>query len=133
MRYGDGKAYWNWLRRSPAARLYAPSRWGMRSSGCTTANEVMASSFFTSKGDVAEGFTLDTNIGMAGICGPTPVPKAAGGVGGSKPTCFLDENMRGPEGVRFWTYLGAVAMRWFPCIHAGAESVTLPMRLSVRQ
>ncbi|HPF46811.1 MAG: CoA-acylating methylmalonate-semialdehyde dehydrogenase [Alphaproteobacteria bacterium] len=76
---------------------------------------------FTRDGDIARDFTRKIKIGMVGVNVPLPVPLAFHSFGGWKRSIFGDHHMYGPEGVRFWTKLKTVTMRWPTSIMAGAN------------
>ncbi len=81
---------------------------------------------FTRDGDAARAFTNAVNIGMVGINVPIPVPVAFHSFGGWKRSLFGDHHTHGLEGIRFYTKLKAVTVRWPTGIRAGAE-FTMPL------
>ncbi len=76
---------------------------------------------FTRDGDIARNFAKKIKIGMVGVNVPLPVPLAHHSFGGWKRSIFGDHHMYGPEGVRFWTKIKTVTMRWPTSIMAGAN------------
>jgi len=76
---------------------------------------------FTRDGGVARSFARDIKVGMVGINVPIPVPMAFHSFGGWKRSVFGDHHSYGPEGVRFWTKIKTVTLRWPTSIRAGAE------------
>ncbi len=78
---------------------------------------------FTRDGDSARHFANATKIGMVGINVPIPVPMAFHSFGGWKRSLFGDHHMHGPEGVRFYTKLKTMTVRWPTGIRSGAEFV----------
>ena len=67
---------------------------------------------FTRDGDAASAFARDVEVGMVGVNVPIPVPMAFHSFGGWKGSLFGDHHVYGEEGVRFYTRLKAVTMRW---------------------
>ncbi|MBK8286998.1 MAG: CoA-acylating methylmalonate-semialdehyde dehydrogenase [Ahniella sp.] len=78
---------------------------------------------FTRDGDAAREFTQRVQVGMVGVNVPIPVPSAYHSFGGWKASLFGDQHVYGPEGVRFYTRLKAIAERWPTSIRAGAQFV----------
>jgi len=78
---------------------------------------------FTRDGDAARDFTSRVQVGMVGVNVPIPVPSAYHSFGGWKASLFGDQHVYGPEGVRFYTRLKAIAERWPTSIRAGAQFV----------
>ena len=78
---------------------------------------------FTRDGDTARAFANDIQAGMVGINVPIPVPMAFHSFGGWKRSLFGDHFMHGPEGIRFFTRLKTVTVRWPEGIRAGASFV----------
>ncbi|HWT15749.1 MAG TPA: CoA-acylating methylmalonate-semialdehyde dehydrogenase, partial [Patescibacteria group bacterium] len=78
---------------------------------------------FTRDGDAARDFVQRVQVGMVGVNVPIPVPAAFHSFGGWKNSLFGDQHVYGPEGVRFYTRLKAVATRWPTSIRAGAQFV----------
>lgn len=76
---------------------------------------------FTRDGDTARNFAKRIKVGMVGINVPLPVPLAFHSFGGWKRSVFGDHHSYGPEGVRFWTKIKTVTLRWPTSIRAGAE------------
>ncbi len=78
---------------------------------------------FTRDGDAAHDFVSRVQVGMVGVNVPIPVPAAFHSFGGWKNSLFGDQHVYGPEGVRFYTKLKAVASRWPTRIRGGAQFV----------
>ncbi len=76
---------------------------------------------FTRDGDIARNFAKKIKVGMVGVNVPLPVPLAHHSFGGWKRSIFGDHHIYGPEGVRFWTKIKTVTMRWPTSIMAGAN------------
>lgn len=76
---------------------------------------------FTRDGGYAQNFISNVRIGMVGVNVPIPVPVAYHSFGGWKRSLFGDHYMHGPEGVRFYTRMKTVTMRWPEAIQAGAQ------------
>ncbi len=67
---------------------------------------------YTRDGDTAREFASKVQVGMVGINVPIPVPLAYHTFGGWKRSAFGDVNQHGPEGVRFYTKIKTVTVRW---------------------
>ena len=67
---------------------------------------------FTRDGDSGRTFASKVQVGMVGINIPIPVPMAFHSFGGWKRSLFGDQNMHGPEGIRFYTKLKTITSRW---------------------
>jgi malonate-semialdehyde dehydrogenase (acetylating)/methylmalonate-semialdehyde dehydrogenase len=67
---------------------------------------------FTRSGHAARRFEEDTEVGMAGINVPIPVPMAFYSFGGWRNSLFGDLHVHGMDGVRFYTRLKTVTSRW---------------------
>ena len=76
---------------------------------------------FTRDGDAARVFTSGVKAGMVGVNVPIPVPMAFHSFGGWKRSLFGDHYVHGPEGVRFYTRLKTVTVRWPAGIRKGAD------------
>ena len=76
---------------------------------------------FTRDGSYAQDFTTNAKIGMVGVNVPIPVPVAYHSFGGWKRSLFGDHYMHGPEGVRFYTRMKTITVRWPEAIEAGAK------------
>lgn len=76
---------------------------------------------FTQDGDAARDFWARAQIGMIGVNVPIPVPVAYHSFGGWKRSLFGDHHIHGMEGVRFYTRLKTMTMRWSSGIRTGAE------------
>ena len=75
---------------------------------------------FTSDGDAARHFTMNVQVGMAGVNVPIPVPVAYHSFGGWKRSLFGANAIHGMEGVRFYTKLKTITSRWPSSIRKGA-------------
>lgn len=75
---------------------------------------------FTRDGDAARDFWASARIGMVGVNVPIPVPVAYHSFGGWKRSLFGDHHIHGMEGVRFYTRLKTMTMRWPSSIRTGA-------------
>lgn len=75
---------------------------------------------FTRDGDAARDFWARAKIGMVGVNVPIPVPVAYHSFGGWKRSLFGDHHIHGMEGVRFYTRLKTMTMRWPSSVHDGA-------------
>jgi malonate-semialdehyde dehydrogenase (acetylating)/methylmalonate-semialdehyde dehydrogenase len=75
---------------------------------------------FTRDGGTARTFAHRVQIGMVGINVPIPVPMAFHSFGGWKRSLFGDHAIHGAEGVRFYTRLKTITMRW-PETRSGPE------------
>jgi malonate-semialdehyde dehydrogenase (acetylating) / methylmalonate-semialdehyde dehydrogenase len=78
-------------------------------------------SIFTRDGGAAREFTSRVQIGMVGVNVPIPVPMAFHSFGGWKRSMFGDMAMHGLEGVRFYTKLKTVTVRWPTDTRLGAD------------
>jgi malonate-semialdehyde dehydrogenase (acetylating) / methylmalonate-semialdehyde dehydrogenase len=67
---------------------------------------------FTRSGRIARNFAIDIEVGMVGINVPIPVPMAFHSFGGWRRSMFGDHHVYGAEGLRFYTRLKAVTVRW---------------------
>ena len=76
---------------------------------------------FTRDGDAARAFSSGVKAGMVGVNVPIPVPMAFHSFGGWKRSLFGDHYVHGPEGVRFYTRLKTVTVRWPTGIRKGAD------------
>ncbi len=76
---------------------------------------------FTRDGDAARNFWARARIGMVGVNVPIPVPVAYHSFGGWKRSLFGDHHIHGMEGVRFYTRLKTMTIRWPSGIRVGAE------------
>jgi malonate-semialdehyde dehydrogenase (acetylating)/methylmalonate-semialdehyde dehydrogenase len=76
---------------------------------------------FTRDGDAARAFATGVKAGMVGINVPIPVPMAFHSFGGWKRSLFGDHYVHGPEGVRFYTRLKTITVRWPTGIRSGAD------------
>jgi methylmalonic acid semialdehyde dehydrogenase len=83
------------------------------------------SALFTRDGDTARDFARRVQAGMVGINVPIPVPMAFHSFGGWKRSLFGDHAVHGPEGVRFYTRLKTVTVRWPTGIRTGVDT-TMP-------
>ena len=85
-------------------------------------------SIFTRDGDAARTFSSKIKVGMVGINIPIPVPMAFHSFGGWKRSLFGDQDMHGPEGVRFYTKLKTITSRWPSGIRSNPEFVMPTMK-----
>ena len=69
-------------------------------------------SIYTQNGRIGRDFYSRIKVGMVGVNVPVPVPVAYHSFGGWKASLFGDHHMHGPEGIRFYTRLKAVTIRW---------------------
>ena len=76
---------------------------------------------FTRDGECGRTFAAQVKAGMVGINVPIPVPMAFHSFGGWKHSLFGDMYAHGPEGVRFYTRLKTVTVRWPSGGRQGAE------------
>ena len=67
---------------------------------------------FTRSGRAARAFSQQVESGMVGVNVPIPVPMAFYSFGGRKRSLFGDSHVHGAEGVRFYTRLKNVTVRW---------------------
>jgi malonate-semialdehyde dehydrogenase (acetylating)/methylmalonate-semialdehyde dehydrogenase len=67
---------------------------------------------YTRDGGAAREFTAGVEAGMVGVNVAIPVPVAFFSFGGRRQSMFGDSNMHGVEGVRFYTRLKTVTLRW---------------------
>ncbi|MBK7144209.1 MAG: CoA-acylating methylmalonate-semialdehyde dehydrogenase [Xanthomonadales bacterium] len=122
-------------RVTPAMRIYREEIFGpvlcvLRADSYEQALQVVndhefgnGTAIFTRDGDAARDFVQRVQVGMVGVNVPIPVPAAFHSFGGWKASLFGDQHVYGPEGVRFYTKLKAVATRWPTSIRAGAQFV----------
>ena len=67
---------------------------------------------FTTDGGAARRFQLEVDVPMIGVNVPIPVPAGFLSFGGAKASAFADLQMRGEDGVRFFTKQKEVTVRW---------------------
>jgi malonate-semialdehyde dehydrogenase (acetylating) / methylmalonate-semialdehyde dehydrogenase len=67
---------------------------------------------FTNDGGMARRFQSEIEVGMVGINVPIPVPVGYYPFGGWRQSMFGDTEMKGAEGVRFYTRAKTVTSRW---------------------
>jgi len=67
---------------------------------------------FTRSGHAARHFEQDTEVGMAGINIPIPVPMSFYSFGGWRNSLFGDLHVHGMDGVRFYTRIKTITARW---------------------
>jgi malonate-semialdehyde dehydrogenase (acetylating)/methylmalonate-semialdehyde dehydrogenase len=67
---------------------------------------------FTRSGHAARHFEQDTEVGMAGINIPIPVPMSFYSFGGWRNSLFGDLHVHGMDGVRFYTRTKTITARW---------------------
>jgi malonate-semialdehyde dehydrogenase (acetylating)/methylmalonate-semialdehyde dehydrogenase len=76
---------------------------------------------FTRDGDAARAFSSRVKAGMVGVNVAIPAPMAFHSFGGWKRSLFGDHYVHGPDGVRFYTRLKTITLRWPTGIRKGAE------------
>jgi malonate-semialdehyde dehydrogenase (acetylating)/methylmalonate-semialdehyde dehydrogenase len=81
---------------------------------------------FTRNGHAAREFAARVNVGMVGINVPIPVPVAYHSFGGWKRSAFGDTNQHGMEGVKFWTKVKTVTVRWPDGGGDGSNAFVIP-------
>ena len=69
-------------------------------------------SIFTTNGGAARRFQLEVEVPMVGINVPIPVPAGYLSFSGAKESAFGDLPMRGEDGLRFFSRLKEVTVRW---------------------
>ena len=67
---------------------------------------------FTTDGGAARRFQLEVDVPMIGVNVPIPVPAGYLSFGGAKESAFADLQMRGEDGIRFFTQQKEVTVRW---------------------
>jgi malonate-semialdehyde dehydrogenase (acetylating)/methylmalonate-semialdehyde dehydrogenase len=67
---------------------------------------------FTNDGGVARRFQTEIEVGMVGVNVPIPVPVGYYPFGGWRKSMFGDLDMKGSDGVRFYTRAKTVTSRW---------------------
>jgi len=67
---------------------------------------------FTNDGGVARRFQTEIQVGMVGVNVPIPVPVGYFPFGGWRQSMFGDTDMKGAEGVHFFTRVKTVTSRW---------------------
>jgi malonate-semialdehyde dehydrogenase (acetylating)/methylmalonate-semialdehyde dehydrogenase len=67
---------------------------------------------FTNDGGVARRFQTEIEVGMVGVNVPIPVPVGYYPFGGWRQSMFGDLDMKGEEGIRFYTRAKTVTSRW---------------------
>lgn len=67
---------------------------------------------FTNDGGIARRFQTEIEVGMVGVNVPIPVPVGYYPFGGWRQSMFGDLDMKGTEGVRFYTRAKTVTSRW---------------------
>jgi malonate-semialdehyde dehydrogenase (acetylating)/methylmalonate-semialdehyde dehydrogenase len=67
---------------------------------------------FTNDGGMARRFQSEIEVGMVGVNVPIPVPVGYYPFGGWRQSMFGDTDMKGAEGVRFYTRPKTVTSRW---------------------
>ena len=67
---------------------------------------------FTNDGGIARRFQTEIEVGMVGVNVPIPVPVGYYPFGGWRQSMFGDLDMKGDEGIRFYTRAKTVTSRW---------------------
>ncbi len=67
---------------------------------------------FTNDGGAARRFELEVDVPMIGVNVPIPVPAGYLSFGGTRNSAFADLQMRGEDGIRFFTRQKEVTVRW---------------------
>ena len=67
---------------------------------------------FTNDGGAARKFELEVDVPMIGVNVPIPVPAGYLSFGGTKNSAFADLQMRGEDGIRFFTKQKEITVRW---------------------
>jgi malonate-semialdehyde dehydrogenase (acetylating) / methylmalonate-semialdehyde dehydrogenase len=83
---------------------------------------------FTRDGNTARTFAEAIQVGMVGVNVPIPVPMAFHSFGGWKRSLFGPLHMHGMDGVRFYTRMKTVTMRWPDDIAEGSAFVMPTMK-----
>jgi malonate-semialdehyde dehydrogenase (acetylating)/methylmalonate-semialdehyde dehydrogenase len=81
---------------------------------------------FTTDGGAARRFELEVDVPMIGINVPIPVPAGYLSFGGAKGSAFADLQMRGEDGIRFFTKQKEVTVRWPEPGRRSALSLVFP-------
>jgi malonate-semialdehyde dehydrogenase (acetylating)/methylmalonate-semialdehyde dehydrogenase len=67
---------------------------------------------FTNDGGAARKFEMEVDVPMIGVNVPIPVPAGYLSFGGTKQSAFADLQMRGDDGIRFFTKQKEITVRW---------------------
>ena len=81
---------------------------------------------FTTDGGAARRFQLEVDVPMIGVNVPIPVPAGYLSFGGAKDSAFADLQMRGEDGIRFYTRQKEVTVRWPEPGRRGPLSLVFP-------
>jgi malonate-semialdehyde dehydrogenase (acetylating)/methylmalonate-semialdehyde dehydrogenase len=81
---------------------------------------------FTTDGGAARRYQLEVDVPMIGVNVPIPVPAGYLSFGGAKKSSFGDLAMRGEDGIRFFTQLKEVTIRWPEPGRRAALSLVFP-------
>ena len=81
---------------------------------------------FTTDGGAARRFQLEVDVPMIGVNVPIPVPAGYLSFGGAKGSAFADLQMRGEDGIRFFTKQKEVTVRWPEPGRRAALSLVFP-------
>ena len=81
---------------------------------------------FTTDGGAARRFQLEVDVPMIGVNVPIPVPAGYLSFGGAKASAFADLQLRGEDGVRFFTRQKEVTARWPEPGRRGGLSLVFP-------
>lgn len=81
---------------------------------------------FTTDGGAARMFQMDVDVPMIGVNVPIPVPAGYLSFGGTRQSAFADLQMRGEDGIRFFTKQKEVTVRWPDPMRRPALSLVFP-------
>ncbi len=81
---------------------------------------------FTTDGGAARRFELEVDVPMIGVNVPIPVPAGYLSFGGTRQSAFADLQMRGEDGIRFFTRQKEVTVRWPEPGRQGPLSLVFP-------
>jgi malonate-semialdehyde dehydrogenase (acetylating)/methylmalonate-semialdehyde dehydrogenase len=81
---------------------------------------------FTTDGGAARRFGLEVDVPMVGVNVPIPVPVGYLSFGGAKGSAFADLQMRGEDGIRFFTKQKELTVRWPEPGRRAALSLVFP-------
>jgi malonate-semialdehyde dehydrogenase (acetylating)/methylmalonate-semialdehyde dehydrogenase len=81
---------------------------------------------FTTDGGAARRYQLEVDVPMIGVNVPIPVPAGYLSFGGAKKSSFGDLAMRGEDGIRFFTQIKEVTVRWPEPGRQGPLSLVFP-------
>ena len=81
---------------------------------------------FTTDGGAARKFQMEVDVPMIGINVPIPVPAGYLSFGGTRQSAFADLQLRGEDGIRFFTQQKEVTVRWPDPTRRAALSLVFP-------